>query len=65
MSDANAKSAASAWASARGSAAPVLSGNVPQQISYSGQNFIQLDLLASMFIATAAAKGVGPDVEGR
>ena len=63
MSDANAKSAASA--SARGSAAPVLSGNVPQQITYSGQNFIQLDLLASMFIATAASKGVGPDVEGR
>lgn len=38
-------------------AAPILSANVPQQISYSGQNFIELQLPGTAFAATAAAKG--------
>jgi hypothetical protein len=42
---------------ATGTAAPILSGNVPQQISYSGQNFIELQLPAGAFLAGASTTG--------
>jgi hypothetical protein len=35
------------------SGAPLLSGNVPQQISYSGQNYIELRLPPNAFVASA------------
>jgi len=35
--------------------APVLSYNVPQQVNHSGQNYIELRLEPSDFIASAAA----------
>ena len=35
--------------------APLLSYNVPQQVAYSGQNYIELRLAANDFIATARA----------
>jgi hypothetical protein len=35
--------------------APLLSYNVPQQVGYSGQNYIELRLAANDFIATARA----------
>lgn len=35
--------------------APLLSYNVPQQVAYSGQNYIELTLAANDFIATARA----------
>lgn len=35
--------------------APLLSYNVPQQVAYSGQNYIELTLAENDFIATARA----------
>jgi hypothetical protein len=55
MADSNQKKTAAAAAAPSGG--PILSANVPQQVSYSGQNFIELDLPETAFLATAAAKG--------
>ena len=42
-----------ASAAPKGASAPILSYDVPQEISYSGQNLIQLQLGASYFIASS------------
>ncbi len=43
----------------KGSSAPILSYDVPQEISYSGQNLIQLQLGASYFIASSGPQTTG------
>jgi hypothetical protein len=57
MADSNQKRTAASAAAAAPGGGPVLSANVPQQVSYSGQNFIELALPDTAFLATAAAKG--------
>jgi hypothetical protein len=57
MADSNQKKTATVATAAASSGGPILSANVPQQVSYSGQNFIELDLPEAAFLATAAAKG--------
>lgn len=46
------ESKANATAATAENGAPLLSGNVPQQVSYSGQNYIELRLPPNAFIAS-------------
>lgn len=39
------------------SGGPQLSGDLPQQVSYSGQNYLELRLDPTDFVATAQAAG--------
>jgi hypothetical protein len=45
-----------ASAAPKEASAPILSYDVPQEISYSGQNLIQLQLGASYFIASSGSQ---------
>jgi hypothetical protein len=47
------KTSTTAAATPAPSTAPLLTANVPQQISYSGQNYIELRLPAGAFLASA------------